>query len=719
MKILHISDIHFGTIVDSKTKTSKPAHIFANEATGENYPEALAGVILGDERLAAAPPKIVICSGDIGWSGDATDYRYAKVFFETLRDKWRATTFCIVPGNHDVTLELSKEKKDRTVEDSERQDCFFNFLIEFYGEAQMRELFPLVATAEIAQRKLADRNKLIYFNSKIDECLLLGLNSAASINGLGDPVTVGKEVKALLQLPKIRTLCNDDSRVKICTLHHHLFPFVESPFWASYHNPHAPMPPFDRSIISNSADLQVWLKERSFDLVCHGHKHDFHGREDLLWRVGDRQSPRRLAVIGAGSAGVEPGHLPGAKANSYTVIDVLPVGRDRTYFRVTVARQDRTQEEVAVVHEARRLVAAGAVERTLPNRFEADKVYQCHALIKACVEGLAETGKKAVVRNFVSVVRTISDEDFDKVKTASLDGEEAKATDFKRCFEALHPNWGAMTAGPRKGRTGLFSEKGAVICHEDRLFRAVTGLTKTKTPLQIAFEAPETRRYVSLYDAEIALSNEASILPGLVGVQFVEREEVNGSFVDIVLSFRNIDLRFWWVVNQLEGHRLLELATRNIPKRDPKHEFMLGNVVVFAARATWEVHTDAPFLTEIDKLEDDLSFIEIVIKATSTGPRVQIARSNLARLFEEYADSLNRNNLRTRHVEYALSMLRAVRDGGPTDADIAEIAAKLEHAHALTRLLHASTAGRSDFTNARAALKDVFSRWRTPGSLPD
>jgi hypothetical protein len=715
MKILHLSDIHFGTIFDRTTKKSKPAHYYFDASTGRSRPTPLANVIISDKKLVV-PPTIVICSGDIGWSGDPEDYGVAHEFFDILRKNWPDTTFCIVPGNHDVTLELSKDIKDRTVKDPERQDYFFQFLIEFYGEAQMQILFPLITSKEIATKKLIDRTKLIYLNSQIEGALLLGINSAAEINNIGEAVKVSDAVKTLLQRDVVAKMCNDHTRVKICTVHHHLFPFVESQFWSSHYDPAKPPPSFDQSIIANSADLQVWLKEYNFDLVCHGHKHDFHGREDLLWREGDDMAPRRLAVVGSGSAGVELGHLADSKMHSHNVIDVLPVGRDRTYFQVSVGKHIKRSDTVTVVHDSRRLVATGAVERALPSRFEADKVHQCHALIKACMEGLAAKGSIAIVQNFVSVVRSIVEDDLERVNTAELDGQTATAAQFKSCFAALHPNWNSDTTGPRRGRTGPFMDDGAAICHEDRLFRAITGKAQSKTPVQIAFEAPETRRYVSLYDAEMALSNDASILPGLVGVQFVEREEGRDVFIDIVMSFRNIDLKFWWVVNQLEGHRLLELGTRNIPRRDRGYEFKRGHVIVFAARATWEDHTDAPFLSEIDKLENELAFIEIVINATSTGPRVADARAYLARLFDEYANSLNRNNLRTRHVGYTLSLFRAVHSGKPPESDITDILTKLEEAHKLTTRLHDPTAMREDYEKARKSLKGVFVRWSVPGS---
>lgn len=74
MKLLHLSDSHFGTV----------------------YPAVKTAL---DEAVAAAAPDVVVLSGDVTQRARASQFRAARAFLETL-----PVPTLVVPGNHDLPL---------------------------------------------------------------------------------------------------------------------------------------------------------------------------------------------------------------------------------------------------------------------------------------------------------------------------------------------------------------------------------------------------------------------------------------------------------------------------------------------------------------------------------------------------------------------------------------------------------------------------------------
>ena len=103
MRVLHISDLHFGTFVDKDTGKLKYAHVFTT--AGKIDPRGLYSILIADPELTD-PPDLVVISGDIAWSGTPEDYAYATEFVKLLRKAWPKSHFVITPGNHDVDQDV-------------------------------------------------------------------------------------------------------------------------------------------------------------------------------------------------------------------------------------------------------------------------------------------------------------------------------------------------------------------------------------------------------------------------------------------------------------------------------------------------------------------------------------------------------------------------------------------------------------------------------------
>ena len=91
LRILHLSDVHFGQTIRSKTEWR------LRRVLGAAWKENL------DEIAADGPPDIVCFTGDIAFSGQATEYVEASAFFDQLLTHLGVpnSRLFVVLGNHE------------------------------------------------------------------------------------------------------------------------------------------------------------------------------------------------------------------------------------------------------------------------------------------------------------------------------------------------------------------------------------------------------------------------------------------------------------------------------------------------------------------------------------------------------------------------------------------------------------------------------------------
>lgn len=95
MRILHLSDIHFG----QEKKGQRVRHDDVRKRLGVDLAE-----ILGQDKIV----DLILINGDIAFSGKTEEYQRAVAWLDELADIGRcpATSILAVPGNHDVDLDL-------------------------------------------------------------------------------------------------------------------------------------------------------------------------------------------------------------------------------------------------------------------------------------------------------------------------------------------------------------------------------------------------------------------------------------------------------------------------------------------------------------------------------------------------------------------------------------------------------------------------------------
>lgn len=679
LNILHLSDLHFGQMAPGKS-----AHRFA-DASGKPLPNELATILLSE---IAEPPHAVITSGDVGWSGKSEDYAYAIQFFKRLRQSWDSVPFVFAAGNHDV---------DYGLDASEQQISFLTFLREVQG--------PAFDQQYVLDDIVADRRMIVAFQqvdgSEGERALVIAVNSAAYLKDkdaagkpVGTPVGFSADELRAIDIQLARRGMNEIP-LRLFVLHHALFPFAEPP-WSRTIDPSTILETPDMTIVATSATLQNWLSERSFQIVLHGHKHTMHGRHDTLWRRAD-PTPlgRKLFVIGAGSTGVEQGHLAHTDPLSYNMLEITRLSRTRWWVDVSVfdvldppQKPRKTQTFGDEVGEP----IDGA-----PFVFHAENIDDCHRSIQRKCEG------KGILRNFVSVVEDCT---FKFPPTAKFHRAPATMEQVESTFQALHPEY--ISTKEWKDLRGVDAVLRDVsprlqFEHGPRLFGKAR--TTGQSPMdrvrgELGGNAKDlgADAYASLFNPEVDTASEKrnNPTPHLMSVHFIPEK----GFLDVVVTFRKIELSYWWVANTYEIGRLLEWTARY----GSKEKRTARRITFFAALAHWKGEPEAAMVTRLDRMSlRDLTMLVARVHNNET-----IARDELLTLLREKLEYTNDKNLDGQGLSECLDLfsgLTAARTGTPA---LTSFVGKLSEA--VTYIRNAINSGNSaaEADDARTALAQAI-----------
>ena len=273
MKILHISDLHFGTREDALRWYSQ----------------------LSDDLkqgLSCNKLNAMIISGDVANFADDVEYRAAKEFVERICDEFRMnrSDVIIVPGNHDLNWELSKagyteEKKETThglkegtfIEENDSVILLRN------DEAYKKRFSPFIKFYSDVKRvpyPFENRDQGIIYHLKDYNILILGLNSAWQVDHhFESRVSICPDAVSTA-LDAIRQNHNYEKCLKFAVWHHPL------------------NSPFDDRITDHG--FMERLAQHGFRLCFHGH---LHKSTRDLFRYDHSSSGRKIEIVGAGTFG--------------------------------------------------------------------------------------------------------------------------------------------------------------------------------------------------------------------------------------------------------------------------------------------------------------------------------------------------------------------------------------------------------------------------------
>jgi len=130
-----------------------------------------------------------------------------------------------------------------------------------------------------------------------------------------------------------------------------------------------------------------------------------------------------------------------------------------------------------------------------------------------------------------------------------------------------------------------------------------------------------------------------------------------GRYLDLVATFRKLELSFWWVVNMYEMSLLLDWASKLARKQARRITF-------FAALAEWKDEPEAALSAGIDR-GDTASLVTLLMRVES-GPDQESARNELASLLDEKIERTNEVNIELgglqRVIEIAEGIVQARRN---------------------------------------------------------
>jgi hypothetical protein len=164
-------------------------------------------------------------------------------------------------------------------------------------------------------------------------------------------------------------------------------------------------------------------------------------------------------------------------------------------------------------------------------------------------------------------------------------------------------------------------------------------------------ERAASKAYASLYDPEIDTQDGQEPIPGLMGVQFIPDA---GNALDIVMTFRKLELSFWWAVNMLEASRLLLWAAKKT-RRDARR------ITFFAALAEWKKKdVEAAFVATLDKM-DAVALLGVALRA-ATASTTDI--NELKKLIADKTAKTNEVNFDPRGVRQLHAIASALHENG-------------------------------------------------------
>lgn len=629
MKILHLSDLHFG--YRSEGPALQSTHRFVT-SVGKADSSALAAILKRDPNALAV--DLVVVSGDLGWSGSSKDYESALLFLQQIAAYVDKRRIVLAPGNHDVRLESELEM-------DARQNDYIELLQSFYGDV-LTELYPALS----GTNSLSPRERLIGIHAGTDEFLAVSVNSSALQSTGSTPIAVGPSVMGYVE-EALNNVRISDSMLRVFILHHHLLPFVEGS-WNVVADTAIVAERPDPTMVANSARLQEWLARNDFGLVLHGHKHLSHGREDRLYREAQNGGSRRLVIVGCGSSGVTSDQREFGEPLSYNIIESYKTVAREWSIRVSVRRIDERITPISAQPWFDYAATAGWSARPAKVLFEADSMVNCHSEIRSF------TPVNSPVRNFLSIVHDSS------YKHPPTINDLAREPDLvEKSFRALHPEYHRVHGWSDVERQVEVVDEPLRLEHGTRMFRRIgDGASPIDTAIGRLGTRP-TWAYAGLYEPDTDTSSVPPTLPGLMGIQFVP--DMDSRILHAIATLRHIELSFWWIVNMYEMRKLLEYACQ---KTDV--ELLPGSVTIFAAIAEWKRNPDAVLIAELDEI-DWAEALRLGIGVCS-GDSEMITRFKM--LLAEKARLLNPYMLETRGLSRVVEGFRAAMEATGTASEI-------------------------------------------------
>lgn len=245
--LLHLSDLHFGYEENDTAKSIR-----------NNCMRQLISKLKHISQQLKI--KVVIISGDIGWSAKANDYTEAKIWITEMINAIEISPdkLIICPGNHDVNRDLLKhcafpERQEEAnkllcVEELDELERRFSGYIKFCKELKITPL------------ELGEQNNYLLGMRDFEELKIFCLNSSwfSKDDIVADKMWIGNNFLEVMQdKNNIKNLGNINDKMTICVMHH----------------PETSLHSDERSSYANNINTYESITKRC-NLLLTGHTHE-------------------------------------------------------------------------------------------------------------------------------------------------------------------------------------------------------------------------------------------------------------------------------------------------------------------------------------------------------------------------------------------------------------------------------------------------------------
>lgn len=282
-RILHISDIHYSSQLDTPGRVDAKTGIGINSSQEEEFFKALEKYFNdcnNDKKI-----NYFVISGDIinGWDRDAQK-SFAQKFIELIKKyAYDKQNIVVVPGNHDVIQgsDMSSEKRYEEFHDAWK-GCSLPYLDGVYKTSDiivhnesMTMVIPInTSNWSQVQIKLPDVIK-----SHVDK-LDGDIKKAFTKQFTYDAAHISEEQFTELRR-KIKDIANYAGYKKIIVQHHHFSSINDS------------IEVKEMPDILNLEDLKDFIKEFDIKVLLHGHK---HSRRAFYEYLNNDEKPYKLLI---------------------------------------------------------------------------------------------------------------------------------------------------------------------------------------------------------------------------------------------------------------------------------------------------------------------------------------------------------------------------------------------------------------------------------------
>jgi 3',5'-cyclic AMP phosphodiesterase CpdA len=286
----HLSaDAHHGFPLDSDS--------LGNKSLGHAIEDACKDVA-HLEQVAA-----IWLSGDLTWRATPSEFELARKFIGRLNTwaKLDNYNYAVCPGNHD--LRFSDDPADKTKPVAVAGAAAAASYAQFYTELFYQGPNDFLCCGRRYLLGASIPIEVVMLNSSLLQ------QTADHFQGHGfvgdDQLRYVAEQYGWDEAPSTRPL-------RILVVHHHLLPvtYRERPVGGRLY-----------SVMLDAEAVMRWAVRARVDLVLHGHMHQpFHSSVTRRISLDDKGPEHTIAIVGAGSAGVESNHLGEVKRNTFAAL---------------------------------------------------------------------------------------------------------------------------------------------------------------------------------------------------------------------------------------------------------------------------------------------------------------------------------------------------------------------------------------------------------------